>query len=407
MSLMKQTLQLLVSRAGLNGDDRISLVTFDSSVKLELPLVSMDKSGQDKAQSVVKGLHPGATTNLSGGALKAIDVLDASEQHDAGGRTRAVMLFTDGLANEGIRDTASLVSAVSGALSSASKKVGGPISLFTFGFGSDHNEECLRALATSSGAGGLYYYVSAADDIPNAFADCLGGLTSVVAQNATLALSGRHGASVVRVLGTAYTRDAEGALVLGDLFAEDEKDVLVELALPKLDAPADSTQVLQASLRCFNVARSAPEVTEVTLEVARPACTPANQTVNTLLDAQRNRIETAEALEKASQLADAGNVEGGRALLLECRKRVKTSSSAAHQLSANLVDDIDSVEQHYQSRNTYRTVGSKMSKMSSLSHSRQRAVHTNADMYTSAASNKRAMKARWMSTIDAAESDSD
>merc|ERR1719359_2775925 len=106
------------------------------------------------------------------------------------GRTRAVMLFTDGLANEGIRDTAQLCAAVNGALSAASAKLGGPISLFTFGFGADHNESCLRALATGSGAGGLYYYVSTAEDIPNAFADCLGGLTSVVAQNASLSLEG-------------------------------------------------------------------------------------------------------------------------------------------------------------------------------------------------------------------------
>merc|ERR1719456_225159 len=78
MKLMKLTLELLCTRAGLNSGDRLSLVTFDTDVKLEVPLVAMDKDGQTKAQAVVKGVHPGATTNLSGGALKAIDVLDAS-----------------------------------------------------------------------------------------------------------------------------------------------------------------------------------------------------------------------------------------------------------------------------------------------------------------------------------------
>merc|ERR550514_1662032 len=111
------------------------------------------------------------------------------------------MLFTDGLANEGIRDTQQLVSAVNGALTAASAKLGGPISLFSFGFGSDHNEDCLRSLATGSGAAGLYYYVAKSEDIPNAFADCLGGLTSVVAQNASLSLEGVGGATVARVLG--------------------------------------------------------------------------------------------------------------------------------------------------------------------------------------------------------------
>merc|ERR1719240_1038455 len=116
------------------------------------------------------------------------------------------MLFTDGLANEGIRDPTQLQQAVSGALAAASAKLGGPISMYTFGFGADHNETCLRNLATASGAAGMYYYVSTAEDIPNAFADCLGGLTSVVAQNTTLSLEPLgSGVSVARVLGNTYT----------------------------------------------------------------------------------------------------------------------------------------------------------------------------------------------------------
>uniref|UniRef100_A0A7S2NB47 VWFA domain-containing protein n=1 Tax=Haptolina brevifila TaxID=156173 RepID=A0A7S2NB47_9EUKA len=285
--LMRQTLDLLVKRSGLGPDDRVSLVSFDSQVKLELPLESMDGAGRAKAEAVVNRLQPGSTTNLSGGALKAIDVLDASAPRSslvrsidkAKKRTRAVMLFTDGLANEGIRDTAALCAAVGGALRAASNKLGGPISLFTFGFGSDHNEDCLRRLANESGTSGQYYYVRTAEDIPNAFADCLGGLTSVVAQNAQLSLEGVGGASVARVLGSAY-KYSEGVITLGDLFAEDEKDCLVELEVPALpETTRQPTTVLRVSLRAFNITTNAPEVVEATLEIVRPAATPADQKV--------------------------------------------------------------------------------------------------------------------------------
>merc|ERR1719421_2631544 len=183
------------------------------------------------------------------------------------------MLFTDGLANQGIVNSGQLVAAVSAALSSASAKLGGPINFFTFGFGADHNEDCLRALATGSGAGGLYYYVSNSDDIPNAFADVLGGLTSVVAQNATLSLapSAEHGVSISRVLGNAYA--AQGgridAIELGDLFADDAKDILVELDLPSRPQPSpEPLVVLRAELRAFNVARSEAETVAASVEVA-------------------------------------------------------------------------------------------------------------------------------------------
>merc|ERR1719359_2267969 len=119
MNLMKKTLELLVKRAGLKGEDRCSLVTFDSSVRVDLPLTAMSEAGRTKAEGVIKRLQPGATTNLSGGALQSIDVLERSGRSKEG-RTRACMIFTDGMANEGIRDPHALQQAVSGALASAS-----------------------------------------------------------------------------------------------------------------------------------------------------------------------------------------------------------------------------------------------------------------------------------------------
>jgi len=406
MRLMRQTLELLVTRAGLNGEDRISIVTFDREVKLDLPLVPMNKDGQARAANVVRGVHPGSTTNLSGGVLKSIDVLSTSGNGDGnrtsnasvngdGNRTRAVMVFSDGLANEGIKDTQPLIAAVNGALAAASAAVGGPMCLFTFGFGADHNEDCLRALATNSGPGGLYYYVGSADDIPNAFADCLGGLTSIVAQNATLHLEGLQGASVSRVLGSSYAHNAQGSIELGDLFAEDEKDILVEILLPKLTEPTELCNVLRATLRAFNVNSSSPEVVNSTLELARPTSTPTSQPVNLALDEQRNRIYTAEAMEKASQMADAGDVSGGRSVLAACRMEVASTSSAEQKLSSHLVREMDMMERHFESAAAYRSVGSKMSKMHAMSHARQRAVHTNADAYSSAACNKKSLKASW------------
>ena len=65
ISLMKKTLELLVKRAGLKSDDRISLVSFDNTVKLEMDLTAMNAEGRHMAEGVVMRLQPGATTNLS------------------------------------------------------------------------------------------------------------------------------------------------------------------------------------------------------------------------------------------------------------------------------------------------------------------------------------------------------
>merc|ERR1719482_1625343 len=113
-------------------------------------------------------------------------------------------------------------------------------------------------------------------------------------------------------------------------------------------------------------------------------------------------------MEHASQLADQGDLAGGRAVLMRAKGKVQSSSSAQHTLSRNLCDEMGELETHFQSEVEYRSVGSKMSKMHAMSHSRQRAVHTNVGTYVSGAKRKAALKASWMSSIAAGEgSDSD
>merc|ERR1712079_645073 len=49
-----------------------------------------------------------------------------------------------------------------------------PCTINTFGFGSGHNDQLLKALAENGH--GMYAYIESTDQIPNTFAECLGGL---------------------------------------------------------------------------------------------------------------------------------------------------------------------------------------------------------------------------------------
>ena len=57
----------------------------------------------------------------------------------------------------------------------------------------DHDEDALRGVAEASK--GLFYFIEQPDAIPAAFADCLGGLSSVVCQNASLELRAAGGSA--------------------------------------------------------------------------------------------------------------------------------------------------------------------------------------------------------------------
>ena len=129
MMLMKQTLNLLVTRSGLQAQDKLGIVVFDQDVQIVLPLTSMDQEGRLKAKAAIDAVCVGGTTNLSGGLMQGLQMLcqsdeaareqadDAAADGEAavvvgsedGGATRSLLLFTDGQANAGITDSGEMV----------------------------------------------------------------------------------------------------------------------------------------------------------------------------------------------------------------------------------------------------------------------------------------------------------
>jgi len=372
---MKETLSFLVSN-GLTRADRFAIVAFDNNVETRLAVTTMDNDGKKKALEAVANLQSGGSTNLSGGLLQGIDLLS---KHAAGssGTNRALLLFTDGMANNGIREPSAIVAAAQGAMTAS------PCTIFTFGFGADHQEDLLRSLAESTN--GLYYFVERSEDIPTSFADCLGGLVSVVAQNATLTLEGVDH-TVLAEAHCPYKCEAlDGgrlAISLGDLYSEDEKDIVLSVKLPQLPAPRPEAAVaMRASIRYFSVAASAIEEVSCTLQLSRPATTPADQPANARLDEQRSRIDVAEAMRKASVLADSGQVSEGRDLIRAAVARAKQSPAGASPVVSGIVAEAERIEGKFVDRHVYRTEGSKMSKMSAMANMQQRSTHSSAEVY--------------------------
>ncbi len=98
------------------------------------------------------------------------------------------------------------------------------------------------------------------EQIPESFADCLGGLLSVVGQNLSLKLELQGGNSVTEVHANRdinwTTPNKTCDIAMGDLQSEEERDIVMELTLPALSSPQQDL-VIQASLSYFNVITSA------------------------------------------------------------------------------------------------------------------------------------------------------
>lgn len=132
---------------------------------------------------------PGGTTDLSAGLLEGIaQVISQS----ADGQVKHVLLLTDGQANSGVTDPASLRKIVETAKAKA-------VGLSTLACGTDFDGPLLTDLATAGG--GRYTYVKSSEQLPAAFKQELRGLLEVVAQNVRLEVTVKQGATIDKVYG--------------------------------------------------------------------------------------------------------------------------------------------------------------------------------------------------------------
>ena len=190
-------------------------------------------------------------------------------------------------------------------------------SVYTFGFGADHNAELLQAL--SDAGNGVYFYIDSSEKIPESFADCLGGLLSTAAQNITVDITMENGCKVAHAYAGRSTKSTDSgtnlSLPIGDIQSEECRDLVFCVELPPVPEPVNDWTVMSAKLTCFNVLTSMMEVKEVSLRLTRVATVEEGRTPNPDVDQHRNRITTAQVMENASALADRGDLLQARSMI--------------------------------------------------------------------------------------------
>jgi len=364
LALVKEALGF-VQRQMLS-QDRFAIVSYATDVRTDLRLTAMDPKGRSQADEAVKCIQAGQQTNLSGGLLAGISAL--TDRAEAG-RPASILLFTDGLANQGIRDTDGIVSAMNGAMAHSNALV--PV--YTFGFGADHSEDMLQAI--SSASTGIYYFVENAETIPDSFADCLGGLVSVAAQNVQLRVTAGDGSKIsqVHTKSTIETirKEEEIIINLGDLYCEESRDLIVSVEVPPGEADSMTT-LLSVELMYFNVLDCSPETATSSLTVARPAVLSAEQETHRdeHLEEQISRVQVAEALLQANACGQRGDYQAARDLLADVSERLSHQTQSS--LRDSLRDDLQQCRSGFSSGEEYASWGSKMVSNRAQGHYMQR-----------------------------------
>lgn len=216
----------------LNAKDRVSIVTYESEVQVVAE--SQLLSNKQHLKNLIDKLETGGSTNLSGGMFEGYTQVEKYKSNDFVNR---VLLMSDGLANHGISDSATLVQAVAAKLEATG------IGLSTFGVGADFNENLMQSLAEY---GGNYYFIGSPDEIPNIFAKELNGLLLVAAQNLSLSIDLPEGVVLDKVFAYRYKQENRTIKIdFRDIFSEEKKAVLFRF---KVDPQANHTLVFKEQI---------------------------------------------------------------------------------------------------------------------------------------------------------------
>ncbi len=291
---------LLVRR--LWPEDAVGVAVYDHQVNTLIAAARGDDHAL--AESLIRSIRTGGSTNLSGGWLRGRELVQATMSE---GGVNRILLLTDGLANQGITDRTALAGLCRSARANG-------ITTTTIGFGADFDEDLLRAMADAGGGGA--YYIEHADQAPGIFEEEVEGLLSLSAQGVTLEVTPESGAELVAVR-HSYPRTTHGdtlRLDLGDLYATEPRLALIEFRVTPR-TPGSEVAVARIRARGYVITEGGG-VEERTVDLPirmrigdGPLVHPEVRRVASLLDA-------ADARESAVRLQEEGRWEEARHRLL-------------------------------------------------------------------------------------------
>ncbi|GER51269.1 zinc finger C3HC4-type RING finger family protein [Striga asiatica] len=365
LALLKRAMGFLIQNLGPN--DRLAVVAFSSTARRLFPLRRMSESGRQLSLHAVNSLVAGGGTNIAEGLRKGAKVMEDRRETNP---VSSIILLSDG------QDTYT---------------VNGPnkpdynlllpssiLPVHAFGFGADHDASSMHSISEMSG--GTFSFIETESIIQDAFAQCIGGLLSVVVKD--LRVSVECVDSNIR-LGTiksgSYSNRMEsnrrsGLIDVGDLYADEERDFLVYLNLP---AGENSGELMNVTC-VYNEPLTNESVTLgiERVRVERSSAAPEQEEVSIEVDRQKNRVQATEAMARARVAAESGDLAGATSVLESIRAMLLESASGKSRdpLCLALIAELKEMQEKVASRQVYEASGRAYILSGLSSHSWQRAT---------------------------------
>uniref|UniRef100_A0A1J3J2F9 Uncharacterized protein n=1 Tax=Noccaea caerulescens TaxID=107243 RepID=A0A1J3J2F9_NOCCA len=377
LALLKRAMGFVIQNLG--PFDRLSVISFSSTARRNFPLRLMTETGKQEALQAVNSLVANGGTNIAEGLKKGARVLIDRRFKNP---VTSIVLLSDG------QDTYTMTSPTGSRgkdyKSLLPKEINGnKIPVHAFGFGSDHDASLMHFIAENSG--GTFSFIESETVIQDAFAQCIGGLLSVVVQELCVKIECVHHMLLIGSVKAGSYRfnsgpdSRTGSIGVGDLYAEEERNFLVNLDIPIVDGVSDPMSLLK--VRCVYRDPVTKENVDMNnageVKILRPVVMAEGRPVVSIeVDRQIIRLRAAEAISEARVLAERGDLTEAVSVLETCRRVLNESVSgrAGDPLCVSLYAELKETQERMASRQVYEASGRAYVLAGLSSHSWQRAT---------------------------------
>lgn len=377
LALLKRAMGFVIQNLG--PADRLAVIAFSSTARRLFPLRKMSDTGKQHALQAVNSLAANGGTNIAEGLRKGNKVMEDRREKNP---VASIILLSDG------QDTYTLPrsnsnsggaqSGSNGHLLLPGSGTGIKIPVHAFGFGTDNDASLMHSISESSG--GTFSFIENESVIQDAFAQCIGGLLSVVVKSLQLIIESENPGICLKSLKSGSYNNhlmpdrRSGIIDVGDLYAVEERDFLVSVNVPK---EKELTSLFK--VRCYYTDPFTKETMKLVAEevtLKRPENVGSENAVSIEVDRQRNRLQAAEAMVQARAAAEEGDLTRAVGALEECRAVLlgTVSAKSGDRLCMALDAELKEMQERMSSRHVYEASGRAYILSGMSSHSWQRAT---------------------------------
>ncbi|CAG9334593.1 unnamed protein product [Blepharisma stoltei] len=327
IQLVKETLEFLLTV--LDRRDRMSLCVFNNSGKRLTKLVTLNDKGKSIISKALRRIQAVGGTNIASGMQLAYNVLNSRRFIN---HITSIFLLTDGLDNT--NPAASIT--IKGL--SDSFQIKSPTIIHTFGYGRDHDALLMQDIAKNSK--GNFYFVEFPKSIPDAFANCLGELVSLIANNITVKLE-TQACAVPFTLSKVFSENGDRDFTMPPVFAGSKKDTVFMLRFDSNEAKINATiRPIKAKIS-YETKNKEKRYLECELEVN--VVTDGKDEIEINEDVMVNfyRAKGAEILRAISRLAEERRLDEAKRLAEAGAQELKNSIVKQNPVIAALIKDLD------------------------------------------------------------------